>query len=372
MAGEGASGWRGLVAAAAVASRQLGFGLVLPCVRDSELVCCFEEDDDCEADYKSALRLAEARSDVVVGTMRPDALDLNLYFDIDNLERYVGAPVVSPRCLPPGSKATAAPSSIVETRGGLAELAQSSNLIAIHDIREGIFGLGPYRNDANYVAEASALFSENDELPLRIAPERRRDALRFVGIEPYDVIMWRSELVSVDAMEACAEAVFQAAGEIANEERKLVFVSDIAATALQAGGRATLWDGHHSRKKKKGGEDRLDRVRRDLLFNLSSRHDVSKYDFSSSGGATTDRGAVGLTEQYIATNAERLWVQRSFRSLRRRRRASTEAEDDDTADFVKPGLGRCGWEGRFLTTVLAARHAAEKPTSSWFDSFFVE
>ena len=40
--GEGLNGWRPIVASAAAVAKRLGYGLVLPCVADSELACCVD------------------------------------------------------------------------------------------------------------------------------------------------------------------------------------------------------------------------------------------------------------------------------------------------------------------------------------------
>lgn len=356
--GEGVSGWRELVAAAATAARSIGYGLASPCVRDSELVPCFEEDEE-PLDYKSALRAANSRRNLVPrGRPRRGAFNLSIYFDVRHLEAFVGAPVVAPACLP-AEKATLVPSAVVETPGGLARLAQSSELLAIHDSRQGIFALGPYR-DPDLPATAAALFSSDDNRvatnkPLKLAPARRREARHFIEGD-YDVIMWRSELVPDDALNDCASAIIRAA--VALLPRKLVFITDIAATAL-AGGSTSLWAGHSRRSGRQ--DSSLDSVRRRLLRNLTEHLGVAKYDIdlaARSRPSALDRGSIGLAEQYIAVHATNFFSQRSFRQR-------------DQTDF-RPNIGRCGWEGRFLNTILAARHANNVSSLSWFDAYFVE
>lgn len=354
--GEGVNGWRELVAASAVAARSIGYGLAAPCVRDSELVPCFEEDEE-PLDYKSALRAANTRRNLVArGRPRRGAFNLSIYFDVRHLEAFVGAPVVAPACLP-SVQATPVPSAVVEAPGGLAQLAQSSELLAIHDSRQGIFALGPYR-DPDLPATAAALFSDDTVVtnkPLKLASARRREARHFIGGD-YDVIMWRSELVPKDALHACASAINSAAAAII--PRKLVFITDIAASAL-AGGSTSLWAGHSRRSRRQ--DSSLDSVRRHLLRNLTEHLGVAKYDIdlaSRSSPSALDRGSIGLAEQYIAVHATNFFVQRSFRKR-------------DPTDF-RPNLGRCGWEGRFLNTILAARHAKNASSLSWFDTFFIE
>mmetsp|Transcript_18957 Transcript_18957/g.23035 ORF Transcript_18957/g.23035 Transcript_18957/m.23035 type:complete len:109 (-) Transcript_18957:12-338(-) len=42
---------------------------------------------------------------------------------------------------------------------------------------------------------------------------------------------------------------------------------------------------------------------------------------------------------------------------------------DHTNNPYRVRIGPCGWEGRFLTTVLAARAAVNKPSLSWTEPY---
>ncbi|KAH8045280.1 hypothetical protein JL720_16767 [Aureococcus anophagefferens] len=61
-----------------------------------------------------------------------------------------------------------------------------------------------------------------------------------------------------------------------------------------------------------------------------------------------DRGELGLVEQQLALDADVAWAQ----------------ADAATDPPFKVGIGPCGWQGRFIRTVLDARRP---PVRSWYD-----
>ena len=64
-----------------------------------------------------------------------------------------------------------------------------------------------------------------------------------------------------------------------------------------------------------------------------------------------DRGELGLVEQQLALDADVAWAQ----------------ADAATDPPFKVGIGPCGWQGRFIRTVLDARAHDGRPVRSWYD-----
>jgi len=100
---EGANGWRPIVEAAAALARDLGYGLAVPCVRDSEVACCVGAGADAEKWLCSGEDDCPPPEDAeIAGSLyreRSAAEDLGAYFDLGALAAAVGAPAVPPECL---------------------------------------------------------------------------------------------------------------------------------------------------------------------------------------------------------------------------------------------------------------------------------
>ena len=360
--GEGLNGWRPIVASAAAVAKRLGYGLVLPCVADSELACCVDAAAPagpwlCGGDDEAAVPPAR---DVLISVVERAApvKDLRAYLDVGALEAFVGSPVVPPRCLAAG----AAPLALLDVGDDLMHardldvgdgearwraLAASAGgdaqpVLVARRRRRGIFALGdwwradPALSAAPFLAPAAAL---------RAAPAVAAAAARFraraLGDEfaRYDALLWRSELLkTAEACHACAEKLIAVAELLRAAGRHVVLVTDVAADA----GRP-LWRGH---ARVRAPPDVAEAKARALQRLLDAG--VAKYDAVLDWD---DRGELGLVEQQLALDADVAWAQ----------------ADAATDPPFKVGIGPCGWQGRFIRTVLDARAHDGRPVRSWYD-----
>lgn len=317
---EGVSGWRELIASASRAAKSMNYALVSPCVRDSQLVCCFTGAlatalcDPAGVGHKEALKAANERmlsSRRVVDGL--PAGNLSEYMEISG--------VVEPSCLS-GEAQLLTAQQVEDSDFG------DARIVVVHDARKGIFGLKQWREPEDALPETAARFLFGGG-PVTVARAITREARQF-GTD-YDVIIWRSELVKVDDIDACVDALIATAEK---KTRRLVFVGDVAADGRR------VWKGHSKRPEAPA----LINARLRLVRRFD---DLGVERFATT--TTTDIGKLGLIEQVIAARANVLWTQR----------AATNATS------FKVRLGKCGWEGRFLNTILAARHARNRPTFSW-------
>lgn len=322
---EGVSGWRELIASASRAAKSMNYALVSPCVRDSQLVCCFTGPlaaafcDPVGVGHKEALKAANARmlsSRRIIDGL-PDG-NLSEYMDISG--------VVEPSCLS-GEAQLLSAQQIEDSDFG------DARIVVMHDSRKGIFGLKQWREPEDKFPETAARFLFGGG-PVTVARGLRREARQF-GTD-YDAIIWRSELVKPEDIDACVDALIATAETVTT---RLVFVSDVALDGRR------IWKGHSSKRPESPSLTNA-RLRLVQRFN-----DLGVERFETT--TTNDVGKLGLIEQVIAAQANTLWTQRAVTN----------------STSFKVRLGKCGWEGRFLNTILAARHARNRPTLSWWGSY---
>ncbi|KAH8079141.1 hypothetical protein JL720_9401 [Aureococcus anophagefferens] len=290
--GEGLNGWRPIVASAAAVAKRLGYGLVLPCVADSELACCVDASAPAgpwlwrrrRRGGRAAGRRADLRR-----RARGARQDLRAYLDVAALEAFVGSPVVPPRCLAAG--APRAPRR--RRRPDARDL----------DVGDG---------EARWRALAAS--ADDDATPVLVARRRRRGIFAlgdwWRADPPYPPRLPRRRALRGAGRRGRGRAVpARALGDEAPPD-----VAEAKARALQR------------------------------LLDAG----VAKYDAVLDWD---DRGELGLVEQQLALDADVAWAQ----------------ADAATDPPFKVGIGPCGWQGRFIRTVLDARAHDGRPVRSWYD-----
>ena len=333
---EGMNGWRLILRRALLLAKRWGYGLVTPCVKDSQLVCCFEGDNLCDVDprYKFAVKAAEQRMtrNATMPAPRRDALDVTTYFDADMMRRIAPhmPPQVAAPCLGHLTFVNATTAFDLATTGD-----PPGQTVVIHDARKGIFALGGRLGPQDFELEAAQLLRLTDDsgaYPLRVADPLDAVARAFLdsalGGTDYDVLLWRSEMAT--AFNKCSTALVAKARTLRSKGRTVVFVGDLDANDT------ALW-----RPNKRMRSSNVVAQLRDL--------GVKQLDhwLKTTAQEEWDLGSLGLVDQLLAARASTLYTQRK------------------AVKNYKVHVGPCGWEGRFITTILAARAHHNRTTLSW-------
>uniref|UniRef100_A0A7S3NPS5 Uncharacterized protein n=1 Tax=Aureoumbra lagunensis TaxID=44058 RepID=A0A7S3NPS5_9STRA len=311
---EGISGWRRILSEVFVRAKSLGFGVITPCVRDSELVCCFGHVatasrfcDDEQIGHRKALEAAARRIELAnkspeifplhnVLDRAHDALELDSYFDTVILSRF--APHYTVANFFRRFSSMSQPFFMTTDQAENVSFWNQSfaqNILVLHDASKGIFTLRTPRPTKTIIENEAAhwLWLQNSEFPLRIAQSLYNTTIQFIQRRlrgDYDVLLWRAELGDPTATSACARALLVHTQNLQRlQNRTLLLISDVRANASK------LWKHQPSVHTFRTLE---------RLFALG----VQKFDLLND---IHDIGQLGLIDQLLAAHASTLYTQRS-------------------------------------------------------------
>lgn len=372
--GEGLNGWRIVFARVVALAKATNASIVWPCARHSVLVPCGVKghswpdeisnsaDDDFFPDKErgiddAMLRWLELESfpeeeeenyedDASRGVRHLVAHPASSYFDLKAVERYLGAETATPDCLTSDitvkhvrakglTRSDLAEDGVVYKLGGGFDLSTMRDSVTPEEFR-AVEETGPLRRFSARLERAALKIKER------------------IGGGKIAVVHWRSETLvarkdakAPKAVQACANAVLDAAQKLKQQNYSVVLVTDIPLDPVKR----PLWTSFANKLERAHPKTRS--VLQNFLDAAEDNVGVHKIDRIAANYGMIDLGDLAILDQILAVDAD--IVATHYNS-----------NNDTISSWDGVSFNDCGYAGRFMRTILNRRLAENKTVLNWY------